>query len=121
MYDLPPQVLRAISMLNAAGHRAYVVGGAVRELLRGKGTVTDFDLTTSARPEETEGVFAGFRLIETGLKHGTVTVLLDGLPLEITTFRVDGTYSDGRLNSQHKYSLRIILNVFMVKLLSLIG
>lgn len=96
MYDLPPQVLRAISMLNAAGHRAYVVGGAVRELLRGKGTVTDFDLTTSARPEETEGVFAGFRLIETGLKHGTVTVLLDGLPLEITTFRVDGTYSDGR-------------------------
>ena len=91
MYDLPPQVLRAISMLNAAGHRAYVVGGAVRELLRGKGTVTDFDLTTSARPEETEGVFAGFRLIETGLKHGTVTVLLDGLPLEITTFRVDGT------------------------------
>ena len=77
MYDLPPQVLRAISMLNAAGHRAYVVGGAVRELLRGKGTVTDFDLTTSARPEETEGVFAGFRLIETGLKHGTVTVLLD--------------------------------------------
>ena len=96
MYDLPPQVLRAISMLNAAGHRAYVVGGAVRELLRGKGTVTDFDLTTSARPEETEGVFAGFRLIETGLKHGTVTVLLDGLPLEITTFRVDGIYSDGR-------------------------
>ena len=96
MYDLPPQVLQAIEMLNAAGHRAYLVGGAVRELLRGRGAVTDFDLTTSARPEETERVFADFRLIETGLKHGTVTVVLDGLPLEITTFRVDGAYSDGR-------------------------
>ena len=96
MYDLPPQVLRAMEMLNAAGHRAYLVGGAVRELLRGRGALTDFDLTTSARPEETERVFSGFRLVETGLKHGTVTVLMDGLPLEITTFRVDGTYSDGR-------------------------
>ena len=96
MYDLPPQVLRAISMLNAAGHRAYVVGGAVRELLRGKGTVTDFDLTTSARPEETEGVFAGFRLIETGLKHGTVTVYVNSRSVEVTTFRSDGAYADHR-------------------------
>lgn len=96
MYDLPSQVLQAIDRLNAAGHRAYLVGGAVRELLRGRGALTDFDLTTSARPEETERVFSDCRLVETGLKHGTVTVLLGGLPLEITTFRVDGAYSDGR-------------------------
>lgn len=92
---VPPQALTALSRLRAAGYQAYLVGGCVRDALRGVAP-TDFDLTTSARPEETEAVFAGERLIETGLRHGTVTVLLEGLPLEITTFRVDGTYSDAR-------------------------
>ena len=62
----------------------------------GAATPTTWDLTTSALPAQTEAVFAGERVIETGLRHGTVTVLLAGLPLEITTFRVDGDYSDHR-------------------------
>lgn len=93
--DLPPQVNRAIEILSAAGHSAYAVGGAVRDLLRGV-EPHDWDVTTDALPEETAACFAGFRVIETGMQHGTVTVLLDGMPLEITTYRVDGNYSDHR-------------------------
>ena len=95
MLQLPPQVHTALERLNAAGFEAYLVGGCVRDALMGR-TPGDFDLTTAALPEETAAVFAGERVIETGLKHGTVTVLLGGMPLEITTFRVDGAYSDAR-------------------------
>lgn len=96
MINLPEQVRRALARLEAAGHEAFVVGGAVRDCVRGAGTGTDWDITTSALPEETETIFSGYRVIETGMKHGTVTVLLDGEPLEITTYRVDGGYSDHR-------------------------
>ena len=85
-------VLRA---LRAAGHEAYVVGGCVRDSLLGRVPV-DWDVTTSALPEETKAVFSGAPVIETGIRHGTVTVLVDGEPVEITTYRVDGPYSDGR-------------------------
>ena len=95
MIQLPPQVQSALSRLNAAGFAAYAVGGCIRDLLMGR-TPGDYDVATSALPEETAAVFAGERVIETGLKHGTVTVLLDGEPLEITTFRIDGDYSDSR-------------------------
>ena len=95
MYHLPPQVNTALTLLNKAGFEAFVVGGAVRDLLRGT-AVHDWDLTTSALPEQTKEVFAAYRLIETGLKHGTVTVLIDGTPLEITTYRLEGSYSDHR-------------------------
>ncbi|MFR5422195.1 MAG: hypothetical protein ACLTG4_09850 [Oscillospiraceae bacterium] len=67
----------------------------MRDALRGR-PAGDWDITTNAGPAQVERVFAGERLIETGLKHGTVTVLLDGLPLEITTYRVDGDYTDHR-------------------------
>ena len=96
MINLPEQVRRALARLEAAGHEAFVVGGAVRDCVRGAGTGTDWDITTSALPEETETIFSGYRVIEAGMKHGTVTVLLDGEPLEITTYRVDGGYSDHR-------------------------
>lgn len=95
MYPLPPQVNTALTRLNEAGFEAFVVGGAVRDLLRGA-PVHDWDITTSARPEQTKSLFPDFRLVETGLKHGTVTVLADGLPLEITTYRTDGSYTDHR-------------------------
>ena len=72
-----------------AGWRAYAVGGCVRDLLRGA-EPGDYDIAADAPPEETERVFSAERVIETGLKHGTVTVLLGGMPLEITTFRIDG-------------------------------
>ncbi len=92
---LPAPVERALALLTAAGFEAWAVGGAVRDCLMGR-EPGDWDVCTSARPEETEAAFAGERLIETGLKHGTVTVLLDGAPLEITTYRADGAYSDHR-------------------------
>ena len=95
MLTLPSQVHTALDRLTAAGWEAYVVGGAVRDALRGR-PAGDWDITTNAEPAQVERVFAGERLIETGLRHGTVTVLLDGLPLEITTYRVDGDYTDHR-------------------------
>ena len=95
MYPLPPQVNTALTLLNTAGFEAFVVGGAVRDLLRGS-PVHDWDITTSALPEQTKAVFAGYRLIETGIRHGTVTVLCDGQAIEVTTYRIDGSYSDGR-------------------------
>lgn len=94
-FPMLPQAAQAIERLRAAGHEAWIVGGCVRDVLLGR-TPTDYDLTTSALPEETEAVFAGERLIETGLQHGTVTVLLEDVPLEITTYRVDGGYTDAR-------------------------
>ena len=88
MMTLPEQVHTALDRLEAAGWEAFVVGGAVRDALRGC-VAEDWDITTDAEPEQVERAFSGERLIETGLRHGTVTVLLDGLPLEITTYRVD--------------------------------
>ena len=93
--ELPREVGKALAMLEAAGFEACLVGGCVRDYLLGK-TPHDFDITTNALPEETEKVFEGFRVIEAGMKHGTVTVLMDHMPLEITTYRSDGNYSDGR-------------------------
>lgn len=92
---LPENISRALDMLESAGHEAWVVGGCVRDSLMGI-IPHDYDITTSALPAETEQVFAGYRLIETGLKHGTVTVLADGSSIEITTYRVDGEYRDSR-------------------------
>ena len=93
--QLPDYVNTALRRLERAGFEAYAVGGCVRDRLMGR-TPADYDVTTAALPRETAAVFAGERIIGTGMKHGTVTVLLDGRPLEITTFRVDGAYSDAR-------------------------
>ncbi len=94
-FPMLPQAAQAIQRLRGAGYEAWIVGGCVRDFLLGR-MPTDYDLTTSALPEETEAVFAGEKLIETGLQHGTVTVVLEGVPLEITTYRVDGGYTDAR-------------------------
>lgn len=85
----------AIARLNAAGYEAFAVGGCVRDALLGL-PPKDWDIATMAPPREVETVFADCRVVETGLRHGTVTVLFDGQPLEITTYRVDGAYADGR-------------------------
>ena len=84
-----------ISALTARGYKAYAVGGCVRDLLCGK-KPCDYDIATSALPDEVAEVFAGQKVIGTGLKHGTVTVIVGGKPYEITTFRKDGDYADGR-------------------------
>lgn len=85
----------AIRMLNDSGYEAYVVGGCVRDMLMGK-PVHDFDITTSATPDETKRVFSGERVVETGIKHGTVTLVYKGENIEITTYRRDGEYKDNR-------------------------
>lgn len=94
-FSLAPQAERALEILHQAGYEAWIVGGCVRDLLLGR-RPADYDLTTSALPQEVQRIFAGYRTLDTGLKHGTVTVLLDGLPLEITTYRVDVGCSDAR-------------------------
>ena len=94
-FDIPAGVRHILQTLAAAGHEAYLVGGCVRDLLRGV-PPHDWDICTSALPEETERCFADRRVIETGLKHGTVTVLEEGEPYEITTYRTEGPYSDSR-------------------------
>lgn len=93
--EVPSNIAMILDKLENAGYEAWIVGGCVRDSLMGI-TPHDFDVTTSALPEETERVFAGMRVIETGLKHGTITVLSDGEPVEITTYRIDGEYHDSR-------------------------
>lgn len=93
--DMPKNVDTAINLLQSAGFEAYAVGGCVRDSLLGK-TPNDWDITTSAKPEDMKSVFADFHCIDTGIKHGTVTVVIDDEPLEITTFRLDGEYEDNR-------------------------
>ena len=94
-FEIPDGARHILQTLNSAGYEAYLVGGCVRDLLRGV-EPHDWDICTSACPEETERCFAGERIVETGLKHGTVTVLVDGEPYEITTYRTEGPYSDSR-------------------------
>ena len=95
IFDIPPGAEHILQTFTAAGYEAFLVGGCVRDLLRGR-PPHDWDVCTSARPEETEACFGGCRVLETGLKHGTVTVLINGEPYEITTYRTEGPYSDGR-------------------------
>ena len=83
-----------IKIPNASGYEAYVVGGCVRDSLMGR-TPNDWDVTTSATPMEVKNVFK--RTVDTGIKHGTVTVLEDGDMIEVTTYRIDGEYADGSL------------------------
>ena len=92
---LPKNVEYILSAYRDAAYEAFVVGGPVRDALLLK-TPTDYDITTSATPDETREVFRGHRIIETGLAHGTLTLLLDGEPYEVTTYRVDGEYADHR-------------------------
>lgn len=93
--DLPPEVFTALSRLESAGYEAYVVGGCVRDALMGT-TPDDYDICTSATPSEVEVVFSDCRVIKTGIQHGTVTVVTEHFHLEITVFRTDSAYSDGR-------------------------
>lgn len=93
--ELNADVLYIIEVLRSHGHRADAVGGCVRDFLMGKEPF-DIDITTSAKPEEMKRIFSGERTIETGIKHGTLTLLLHGTPYEITTYRVDGEYADHR-------------------------
>lgn len=90
---LPKNVALILDEINEAGFEAYIVGGCVRDCLMGRAP-HDWDMTTSATPEEVKGIFR--HTVDTGIKHGTVTVVKDGVNYEITTYRVEGEYEDCR-------------------------
>ena len=95
--DIPEDVTKLLGKLQNAGHEAYIVGGSVRDSLLGK-TPSDWDICTSAKPNKIIELFnsSGYKTIETGLKHGTITIVIADEHFEVTTFRMDGDYSDGR-------------------------
>lgn len=90
---VPPKAQRIIDTIAAAGYEAYVVGGCVRDSVLGR-KPQDWDITTSAKPEQIKALFP--RTIDTGLQHGTVTVMLEREGFEVTTYRIDGEYVDSR-------------------------
>lgn len=89
------KALKILDVLEKSGHEAYFVGGCVRDSVTGR-EFHDIDITTDALPDEMLKIFSGFTTVPTGIKHGTVTVICDGTPFEITTYRIDGEYSDSR-------------------------
>lgn len=91
--QIPADVAWILGKMRSAGFEAYAVGGCVRDALLGK-EPNDWDITTSAKPEETKRIFP--KTIDTGIQHGTVTVMKNHVGYEITTYRIDGTYADGR-------------------------
>ncbi|MBE6890744.1 MAG: HD domain-containing protein [Ruminococcaceae bacterium] len=95
-FKIPSEVSFVLDKINEYGYESYLVGGCVRDYLLGK-TPSDFDVTTNARPETIIEIFKdSAHLVATGLKHGTVTVIKDHVSVEVTTYRVDGDYSDNR-------------------------
>ena len=90
---LPENVKSIIEVLYSNGYEAYAVGGCVRDSVLGK-KPKDWDITTSAFPQEVKSLFK--KTIDTGIKHGTVTVMIKGEGYEVTTYRIDGVYKDGR-------------------------
>ncbi len=93
--NIPQYVKDVLKCLNNCGYEAYMVGGCVRDCLMGN-EPNDYDVTTNATPEQMLEIFKSFKVIPTGLKHGTVTVVLQGQQVEVTTYRIDGEYLDNR-------------------------
>ena len=91
--ELPEKVSQILKQIQAAGFEAYAVGGCVRDSILGR-TPDDWDITTSAKPGQIKEIFR--RTVDTGIQHGTVTVMLDKEGFEVTTYRVDGEYEDSR-------------------------
>ncbi len=100
---LPSGVKIIIERLESHGKRGHIVGGCVRDFLLSKEPY-DYDITTDALPNEMAEIFSDMKTVETGIKHGTLTVLCDGLPYEVTTYRVDGEYEDRRRPSSVSFT-----------------
>ena len=105
-FELPQPVARALEMLEEAGFASYAVGGCVRDWVLGAAP-HDYDICTAASPADMQRVFRAEKTVETGVQHGTLTVILSGMPLEITAFRVDGAYSDGRHPDSVRFTDRV--------------
>ncbi len=104
MLKIPQKIDLVLNTLTQNGYEAYIVGGCVRDSLLGL-TPSDYDVTTSAEPYEISRLFE--KTIPTGIKHGTVTVLIKGEPIEVTTFRTEGKYTDSR----HPESVSFVTNL----------
>lgn len=102
---LPKDVNDIINKLNDYGFEAYAVGGCIRDLIMGE-TPKDFDITTSALPWQVKEIFE--KTIDTGLKHGTVTVLIKNIPYEITTYRIDGVYENHRRPKDVEFTSNLV-------------
>lgn len=107
--NIPQNAEVILNLLNQNGYKAYIVGGCVRDNLLGK-SGGDIDIATSALPKETEKILAenGIKTVETGIKHGTITAVIDHEPYEITTFRKDGDYKDSR----HPESVDFVTDIY---------
>ena len=96
--DMPPVAGEILRILERHGHEAFIVGGCVRDRIMGR-SPNDWDITTSAKPEEIKAIFDGtdgFHTVDTGIQHGTVTVIKEHIGYEVTTYRIDGEYTDNR-------------------------
>ena len=109
-FDLPKNVRFILDRFNDAGYAAYVVGGPTRDLLRGV-MPSDYDVTTNAKPSEIKTLFSDIKTVDTGIKHGTVTLVIDGEPYEVTTYRIDGEYLDARHPSGVEFTDKLELDL----------
>ena len=103
--NLPKHVKAIITTLENAGFEGYAVGGCVRDTLLGK-KPDDWDITTSASPQQVKSLFS--RTIDTGIQHGTVTVLMEKETYEVTTYRIDGEYEDGRHPKEVVFTVNLL-------------
>lgn len=103
--NLPDDVRRIIKTIEDNGYEAYAVGGCVRDSILGRNP-DDWDITTSARPEQIKSFFKN--TIDTGIKHGTVTVMMNHTGYEVTTYRIDGEYKDGRHPESVEFSAKLV-------------
>lgn len=103
--NLPQKVSNIIQTLESAGYEAYAVGGCVRDSLLGR-RPQDWDITTSAKPKEVKGLFS--HTIDTGIQHGTVTVMMGREGFEVTTYRIDGEYEDARHPKEVIYTVNLL-------------
>lgn len=103
--NMPKDVAHIIWILEKNGHEAFAVGGCVRDAIMGR-EPHDWDITTSANPEQIKALFK--RTIDTGIQHGTVTVMMNSTGYEVTTYRIDGTYTDGRHPEQVTFTSNLV-------------
>ncbi len=101
--DLPFEIKTCISLLNSNHFECFVVGGAVRDALLNR-DIHDYDLSTNAKPSEMHDVFKDYLVLDTGIKHGTITVVINHVHIEITTYRVETSYSDHRHPDEVSFS-----------------
>lgn len=104
---IPLPVKRILRRLDKAGFEAYIVGGCVRDMILGR-TPHDWDITTDATPDQILAVFKSNQCFEVGKEHGTITVMMNGEPFEVTTYRIDGAYSDNRRPDSVEFTNNLI-------------